>query len=73
MGDRRGAHMVLVGRPDGKRTLGVYRIILKWIFKKCGMGRHGLDCSRSGEGQVSGACGCGSEPSGSIKCGEFLG
>jgi hypothetical protein len=28
--------------------------------------------SDSGQGQVAGACECGNEPSGSIKCGEFL-
>ena len=27
---------------------------------------------RSGEGQMAGAYECGNEPSGSIKCGEFL-
>jgi hypothetical protein len=36
------------------------------------MGRHGLHCSGSGYGQVVGACECGDEPSGSIKCGEFF-
>jgi len=51
---------------------GVDRIILKWIFKTWD-GKHGLDCSGSGEGQVAGASGCGIETSGSIKCGEFLG
>jgi hypothetical protein len=36
------------------------RIILKWFFKKWD------------GGQVAGCCECGNEPSGSIKCGEFL-
>jgi hypothetical protein len=36
------------------------------------MGRHGLDLSGSGYGQVAGASECGNEPSGSVKCGEFL-
>jgi hypothetical protein len=43
------------------------RIILKWIFRSARCG-HGLD--RSGSGQ--GLCGCGNEPTGSTKCGEFL-
>ena len=32
----------------------------------------GLDRSGSGYGQMTGSCECGNEPSGSIKCGEFL-
>jgi hypothetical protein len=46
-------------------------VILIWIFRKWDAG-HGLDRSGSGEGQVAGTCECSSEPSGSIKCGEFL-
>jgi len=33
---------------------------------------HGLDRSGSGQGQVSASCECGNDPSGSVKCGEFL-
>ena len=36
------------------------------------MWRHGLDRAGSGLGQVAGSCECGNEPSGSVKCGEFL-
>jgi hypothetical protein len=36
------------------------------------MGKHGLHCSGSGQGQVAGACECGNELSSSIKCGQFL-
>ena len=32
----------------------------------------GLDGTGSGQGQVAGTCECCNEPSGSIKCGEFL-
>jgi hypothetical protein len=46
------------------------RIILKWIERLDG--GHGLDQSGSGQGQVAGFCECSDEPSGSIKCGEFL-
>jgi hypothetical protein len=43
------------------------RIILRWILRKL-EGSWGLDLS-----QVAGTCEYGKEPSGSIKCGEFLG
>jgi hypothetical protein len=33
---------------------------------------YGLDRSCSGQGQVPGCCECGNEPSGFMKCGEFL-
>jgi hypothetical protein len=33
---------------------------------------YGLNRAGSGCGQVAGTCGCGIEPSDSIKCGEFL-
>jgi len=33
---------------------------------------YGLDRTGLGQGQVVGTCDCGSKPSGSIKCGEFL-
>jgi len=36
------------------------------------MERLGFDCSGSGYGQVVGACECGYEPSGFIKCREVL-
>jgi len=42
MGDRRGAHKVLVGRPDVKRQLGRPRRrwekIWKWMFEKWDVG-----------------------------------
>ena len=38
MGEGRGVHRVLVGKPEGKRPLGRSRhdgrIILRWIFRK---------------------------------------
>jgi hypothetical protein len=33
---------------------------------------HGLNPFGSGKGLVAGSCECGNEPSGSIKCGEFV-
>jgi hypothetical protein len=64
MGEERGVHRVLVGKPEGKRPLG--RIILRWIFRyleEVG----GLDGVGSGYEQVVGTCGYGKQPSGSIK------
>ena len=37
---------------------------MKMVIREVGWRRHGLDRSRARE--------CGNEPSGSIKCGEFL-
>ena len=74
MGERRGVYRVLVGKPE-RNHLGDPgldgRIILRWIFRK-GIWVYGLNRVGSGLGQVAGACECGNEPSGSIKCGEFL-
>ena len=36
------------------------------------MGEYGLDRAGSEKGRMAGTCECGNEPSGSIKCGEFL-
>jgi hypothetical protein len=43
------------------------RIILKWIVKKWDGDMEWIELA-----QVAGYCKCGTEPSGSIKCGEFL-
>jgi hypothetical protein len=73
MGEKRGAYRILVGRPEGRRPFGRPgvdgSIILKWIFKKWDGGMNWIELS---QGQVAGCCECGNEPSGSIKCGEFV-
>ena len=66
MGERRGAYMLLVGRPEGKKLLGRPRITLKWIFRKWDV-RARTELISSGYGQVAGCCKCCNEPSGSIK------
>jgi hypothetical protein len=42
MGERRGVYRVLVGKPEGRRSLGRPgvdgRIILEWIFGKWDVG-----------------------------------
>ena len=47
------------------------RKMLRWICRKWDV-VHELDQARSGYGQETDTCECGYEPSGSIKCGEFL-
>jgi len=55
----RGVHMVLVGKPEGKRPLGDPdvdgRIILRRILRKW-KGVSGLDGVGSGYGEVSDTC-----------------
>jgi hypothetical protein len=76
MEGRRDAYRLLVGKRDGRNHLedpGIDgRIISKWIFERFNAEGHGPDQSGLGQGQVAGCCECGNEPSGSIKCGEFL-
>jgi hypothetical protein len=75
MGERRGAYRALVGKPEGRRPLERPRRRrednIKMDLREVGWG-HGLDQSGSGQGQMAGCCVYGDEPSGSIKCGEFL-
>jgi hypothetical protein len=67
--------MILVGRPEGRRPLGRSRrrwednikIDLQDVGWETWTGLIWLRI-----GQVAGRCECGSEPSGSIKRGEFL-
>jgi hypothetical protein len=46
-------------------------MLLRWIFQKLDT-TYRLDMSVSEQEQVAGAYECGNEPTGSIKCGEFL-
>jgi len=63
-------------KPEGRRPLGRpwrrWEDYIKMNVQKRGVGRLGLDCSVSREGQVAGACECSNEPLSSTKCGEFL-
>jgi len=38
MGEGRGVYRVLVGKPEGKRPLGVGWIILRWISRRWDVG-----------------------------------
>jgi len=75
MGEERGVYRVLVGkRREGDHwgDLGIDGwIILGWISRRWDVGIWtGLGWPRIE--QVADTCECGNEPSGSVKCGEFL-
>ena len=68
-------YRVLVGKPEGRRPLG--RPWRRWVdnirldLQEVGYGY--MDwIGRAQDRQVADACECGNEPSGSVKCGEFL-
>jgi hypothetical protein len=73
--ERRDAHRILVEKPERKRLLG--RTRHRWEdnitmdLQEVGWGSMDWMIWLS-MGQVLGTCKCGNEPSGSIKCGEFL-
>jgi hypothetical protein len=76
MGDRIGLYRFLVGKPEGRRPLG--RLKRRWEDNikldlqevGCG-GVDWIDVALDGD-KVAGICDCGNEPSGSVKCGEFV-
>jgi hypothetical protein len=70
-------HRLLVGKPDGKRSLG--RPSRGWedntkmdLQEVVGGGSWELDGIGSGQGQVAGTCGYDEGLSGSINAGNFL-
>jgi hypothetical protein len=69
MGERRGTCRALVGIPEGRRLLGRPR--RRWE-DNIGMDIQEVGWEGAGQGQVAGCCEYGDEPSGSIKCAEFL-
>ena len=75
-GESRGVYRFLVGKPDGMGPLGRPRHRwednMKMNLQEVECEGYGLDRAGLGEGQMAGICECGNEPSGSIKCGEFL-
>jgi hypothetical protein len=71
LGERRGTDRILVGRPEGKRPLGRRRRKcednIKIDLQVVGWGMEWIDLAEDSD-----SCECGNEPSGFIKCGEFL-
>jgi hypothetical protein len=71
MGEKWNAYGILVGKPEGKRTLGRPRH--RWVdnikmnLREIEWGWYGLDRTGSGYGPVEGSCEHGAEPSGSLK------
>jgi len=71
-GERKDAHSVLVGTPEGKRPLGRARRRWKDNIKVYVKGKVGRVGSWNRSDQVTGACERGSQFLGSVNCGEFL-
>ena len=72
LGYKRGAYRVLMGRPEGRRLLGILRLRWEDDIKVALKNWDGLDWFDSEKGEVVGCCKCGYEPSGSIKCVVFF-
>jgi hypothetical protein len=72
MGERRGIYKVLVGKPKGKRPLGRSRF--RWEDIKMDLQEVGVRTGSSWLriGTVVGTHECSNEPSGCMKCREFL-
>jgi hypothetical protein len=75
MAASRGAYRASAGKPEKRRPLGRPRHRrednIKMDLREVGwVARIGLIWLRIGTGGCS--CECGNEPSGSLKCGEFL-
>jgi len=76
MGEERRVYRVLVGKPEGRRPLG--RTRRRWVgnirmdLQEVGCGYVDWIGLAQDRRQVADACECGNEPSGSVKCGEFL-
>jgi len=76
MSEERGVFRVLVGKPEGKRPLGRPR--RRWVdnirmdLQEVGCGYMDWIGLAQDRDRWPYACECGNEPSGFVKCGEFL-
>jgi hypothetical protein len=74
LGEGRDVYRVLVGKPEGKRPLGGPRRRwednIRMDLWKVGCGC--VDWIGLAQDRQAGNCECGNEPSGTIKCREFL-
>jgi hypothetical protein len=75
MGNSRGAHRFLVGKPKGRSPLGRprcrWKVNITMDLREVEW-EHRLDRSGSGYRHVVGYCECGDKPSSSINAGNFL-
>jgi len=75
MGEEMGVYRVLLGKREGRRPLGRPR--RRWVDNiRLDLQDVGCGCmdwiGLAQDRHVADACECGNEPSGSVKCGEFL-
>ena len=76
MGEERGVYRLLVGKPEGRRPLGRPR--RRWVdnirtdLQEVGCGYMDWIGLTQDRDRWRTFCECGNEPSGSVKCGEFL-
>jgi hypothetical protein len=68
MGEKRGAYRVLVGKPERRKPLGRYRMILKWLFEEWDGVKDWIDLAGRWRDLVNAVMNL----QGSIKYGEFL-
>jgi hypothetical protein len=69
-GERRGVYRVLIGKPEGKTPLG--RLRRRWE-DKIKVAIQEVGCGVMDWIELAQDRECGNEPSGTLKCGEFLG